>query len=447
MKPRHRFLAFLGLVLGSGLLRGEPGAEIHAPDASRFPSDYQGKPFDDLAYRAEQQAEAEIPRQPYHAFTPALIAWDSKTPNGSGWVGKEEPSASIRLDNPDSEGKRVIHYHVTLNNYRYAVFGWQWGRSEDLPIDLQSYDAVSFSLKVTGPQKPQELFFGVTEMQPAPISLREYDPDFSDGSWHHITIPVRAMKWTGPMIAQCEVRGFVFKTFVWDPSDYDIQLDQFSFDRAVTPPVSSLVLKKAAPTVSTAKGQVIPGKIECAFYDLGGEGIAYHDTTPINTLSGVLNQQKRHQRAHATSYHWNFRKDEGVDISFTKDWADLNHTNLVDPPVNQLYIGGTEDGEWCNYTVNVKKAGAYKIIALYGNVADAKPISFSINGQSACECRFPVVTGSMHKWNQAEVGTISFPKAGVQLLTLHYARGYNLAYFVFDPALHRRLPTAKTSAH
>lgn len=26
--------------------------------------------------------------------------------------------------------------------------------------------------------------------------------------------------------------------------------------------------------------QVIPGRVELAYYDLGGEGIAYHDTTP-----------------------------------------------------------------------------------------------------------------------------------------------------------------------
>jgi hypothetical protein len=240
------------------------------------------------------------------------------------------------------------------------------------------------------------------------------------------------MKWTRPIAARKEVRGSAFKTFVWDPADYGIQLDQFTFDRARTPLAPAL--ESAAESASSARGQAIPGKIECAFYDLGGEGVAYHDTTPINILSGVLNQQKRHQRPHATPYYWNFRRDEGVDISFVKDWADLNHPNLVDPPINQLYIGGTEDGEWCNYTVDVKEPGTYEIGALYGNVADVLPIRFSINGKAACECTFPVVTGSMHKWNKAPVGHITFLQAGVQVLTLHYARGYNLAYFEFGKA-------------
>lgn len=431
MKNAHHLLALACFALGSG---GLPRATcaVGAPTIPSFPANYQGQPFDDAAYRAEQQMEADLPRQPYHAFAPALVAWDAKDPTGSGWVGEGEPSATIRLDDRDSDGKRVIHYHVKLSNYRYADFGWKWGQPEDKPVDLRSFDAISFSLKITGPQKPQELFFGIDATQPAPISLRDYDPDFADGSWHRITIPIRAMKWSGPTAVQHEVHGFSFKTFVWDPSEYDVQVDHVTFDRA---PASSQTDRLApAEAAKKAVGQKIHGRLECAFYDRGGEGVAYHDTNPVNTLSAVLNQLAGHQRPHATRYHWNFRRDEGVDISFVKDWADLNHPNLVDPPVNQLYIGGTEDGEWCNYTVEVQRAGTYKIIAAYGNVADVKPIQFSINGQVAAECSFPVVTGSMHKWNKAEVGTITFPQAGTQLLTLHYNRGYNLGYLEFVAA-------------
>jgi hypothetical protein len=178
--------------------------------------------------------------------------------------------------------------------------------------------------------------------------------------------------------------------------------------------------------------QVIPGRVECAYYDLGGEGVAYHDTDARNNGNGVLNQQKNHQRPHATSYHWNFRTNDAVDLSYTKDFADFNHNqNLVSPTTNQFYIGWAEDGEWCNYTVNVKKAGSYKIIALYGN--EPNTFKLSLDHQPACECKFPVGTGSMHKWNKAEVGTITFGEAGLQLLTLHYNKGNNFAYFDFEP--------------
>lgn len=184
-------------------------------------------------------------------------------------------------------------------------------------------------------------------------------------------------------------------------------------------------------SVYSAGAQAIPGRIECAFYDLGGEGAAYHDTDAINHGSGELNQDPHHQRPHATAYHWNFRKDEGVDVSYTKDFADLNHTNLVNPGTNQFYVGWAADGEWCCYTVNVKKAGAYKISALYGGKAHA--FAFLINQKPAAECKLPLDTGSMHKWNKAEVGTITFSEAGPQLLTFQYNAGNNFAYFEFEP--------------
>jgi hypothetical protein len=184
-------------------------------------------------------------------------------------------------------------------------------------------------------------------------------------------------------------------------------------------------------SVYTAGAQTIPGKIECAYYDLGGEGVAYHDTDATNHGSGELNLKPEHQRPHATLYVWSFRADEGVDISYTKDFADFNHTNFVTPATNQLYIGWTADGEWCNYTVDVKTAGTYRILALYGNAANT--IRFSINRNPASECKLPLATGSMHKWNKAEIGTITFAEAGLQLLTFHYNKGNNFAYFEFVP--------------
>jgi hypothetical protein len=188
--------------------------------------------------------------------------------------------------------------------------------------------------------------------------------------------------------------------------------------------------------VHTSGAQVIPGKVECAFYDMGGEGIAYHDSDAINHGSGELNREPAHQRPHATPYFWSFRDPEGVDISYVKDFADLNHTNLFIPATNQLYIGWTTNGEWCHYTVNVKAPGAYRIKALYSYQANT--VSFDLNGKPAAVCRLPVATASWHYWNFAEIGSIKFPEAGLQLLTFHYVWGNNFAYFVFEPDTDRR---------
>jgi hypothetical protein len=183
-------------------------------------------------------------------------------------------------------------------------------------------------------------------------------------------------------------------------------------------------------SVYQSGAQVIPGKVECAHYDLGGSGVAYYAQSPLNHGSGELNQQADHQRPHATPYFWDFRKNEGVDISYVKDMADLNHPNSFTPFVNQLYIGWTEDGEWCNYTIQVQQAGRYRISALYAGRPNI--LSFSVNNRPASECQLPIFTGGFHNWHKAAIGTLVFAQTGLHLLALHYKAGNNLAYFEFE---------------
>jgi hypothetical protein len=116
----------------------------------------------------------------------------------------------------------------------------------------------------------------------------------------------------------------------------------------------------------------------------------------------------------------------------------------VVPEWQQLYIGWEENGEWVNYTVDVKQAGRYKIAVLYSHVAQT--IQFSLNDKPAADCQLPMETGYLyperhdpawmvfHKWNKADCGEIAFPETGLQLLTLHYKKGNNLAYFDFVPS-------------
>ena len=187
--------------------------------------------------------------------------------------------------------------------------------------------------------------------------------------------------------------------------------------------------------------QAIPGRVQAALYDFGGEGIAYHDTDAVNHGSGELNYKPGHCEEGVPPSICHFRENEGVDISYVKKMADLNHPNMVGPDWQQLYIGWTEDGEWTNYTVDVKNAGKYKIQVMYSNLAQT--IQFSRNNEPAADCKLPVDVSKQlplanlpdwivwHTWNKAECGEIEFREAGRQLLTLHYKKGNNLAYFDF----------------
>ena len=194
----------------------------------------------------------------------------------------------------------------------------------------------------------------------------------------------------------------------------------------------------------TAGAQAIPGTVQCALYDLGGVGVAYQDTDAVNHGSelnhtsfmkgakdGVGGVPTSHCEPGVPASICFFREHEGVDISYTKSFADFDHgKNLVAPPRRQLYIGWTEDGEWTNYTVYVAHPGRFRIVALYSNQPNV--IKFDIDGKPAAECKLPVDTTFWHIWNKAPIGEITFPSPGLQVLTLHYNKGNNFATFDFE---------------
>lgn len=175
--------------------------------------------------------------------------------------------------------------------------------------------------------------------------------------------------------------------------------------------------------------QVVPGRVQCALFDLGGEGIGYHDKDTINNGSGPYNHQPGHCEPGA-EYVAYFRINEGVDLSYTKEKLDFSHPNPFTPDHRQQFIGWTNDNESCNYTVNVKKTGTYQVGILYSN----EPCKFKllINNQPAGSYVGPLKTASYHTWNRADnIGTIVFDKPGVNLLTLVYSGGSNYAYLDF----------------
>lgn len=178
-----------------------------------------------------------------------------------------------------------------------------------------------------------------------------------------------------------------------------------------------------------AGAQKIPGKVQCALFDLGGEGVAYHDKDSINNGSGPYNHQPGHCEP-GTEYVAYFRINEGVDLSYTKKMLDFNHPNPFTPEHRQQFIGWTNNNESCNYTVNVTIAGTYKVGLLYSN--DPCKFKLLVNNKLAGEYAGPIQTKSYHTWYFAEdLGTITFEKSGLNLLTLLYDGGSNYAYLTF----------------
>jgi hypothetical protein len=185
--------------------------------------------------------------------------------------------------------------------------------------------------------------------------------------------------------------------------------------------------------------QEIPGKIQCEFYDLGGEGVAYHDSDSINNGSGKLNP------ANGTFLN-EFRMNEGVDISYTKsDNTDNNPFNTVEPLMNQLYVGWTVPGEWINYSVKVNETGAYNISLMYtangdGGISlafDGKQLGSQLLIPSTRNEKDTLAWRQWHHWNRIDsLATVNLKK-GKHVLTLKTESNGNMNYdfLEFKPGL------------
>ena len=75
----------------------------------------------------------------------------------------------------------------------------------------------------------------------------------------------------------------------------------------------------------------MPGLIEAENFDLGGEGVAYHDNVPGNAGG-------------------QYRASEDVDIILSADCAGGDYV-----------VNNFETGEWLEYTIDVPTSGFYSI--------------------------------------------------------------------------------------
>lgn len=182
--------------------------------------------------------------------------------------------------------------------------------------------------------------------------------------------------------------------------------------------------------------QKIPGRLQCEFYDFGGEGIAYHDIDSANSGSGNLNKSDG-------TYLNEFRKNEAVDISYTKfkePPIDNSSYNLVETEENSLYVGWTEPQEWIKYTIDVKKKGKYTLGMMYTANRDAQ-ISLAVNDIITLDS-IPIYSTYVekdsinwrqwHHWNYLNNFATLALEQGIQTLTLHTVKAGNMNFDYID---------------
>jgi outer membrane biosynthesis protein TonB len=154
----------------------------------------------------------------------------------------------------------------------------------------------------------------------------------------------------------------------------------------------------------------LPGRIEAEDFDLGGEGVAYHDSGSSNAGGDY--------------------RQTGVDIQETRD--DSGSYN----------VGWIDDGEWLEYTVDVP-AGAYAVRARVASPEGGSTLVVKIDGGEIGRLTLPA-TGSWQRWTTEPIGTVDLG-AGTRTLRLEMVGGnFNVNWVEFE-AVDSSTPTPTES--
>jgi hypothetical protein len=144
----------------------------------------------------------------------------------------------------------------------------------------------------------------------------------------------------------------------------------------------------------------IPGTVQAANYDTGGQGVAYN----VASVNGTAN-----------SY-----RSDGIDLEACTD------TGCGDD------IGWTAAGQWFKYTVNVATAGTYTVslrLASPNGVTDGLHIANSSGANLSGNINVPA-TGGWQTWTTV-TATVTLP-AGQQTLTINQDNGgWNIHQLTF----------------
>ena len=150
----------------------------------------------------------------------------------------------------------------------------------------------------------------------------------------------------------------------------------------------------------------VPGTVQAANYDTGGQGVAYS----VSGTNGSAN---------------GYRAD-GIDLEATADTQDTSAAGGADD------LGWTTPGQWFKYTVNVAAAGNYtvsiRVASPYG-IADALHVANAAGTNLTGAVAIPN-TGGYETWTTV-TASLTLP-SGQQTLTIDQdSNGWNLHFLAF----------------
>lgn len=162
---------------------------------------------------------------------------------------------------------------------------------------------------------------------------------------------------------------------------------------------ASLTVQASTQSPFNGTPTAIPGVVQTEAYDLGGQNIAYFDTTPGNTGG-------------------HFRNDD-VDIFNS---------------VGNFGIGWAAPSEWLEYTVNVAQTGYYAVNVRVATPGNNGAFSLSINGTGISQSLGVPNTGGWGSFQNATVGHVFLTAGNNQILRVTFQAGFNFDWLSFTQA-------------
>ena len=157
---------------------------------------------------------------------------------------------------------------------------------------------------------------------------------------------------------------------------------------------------------------VVPGKIIAVQYDLGTNGFAYSDKDFINyrVATGNFDQWNK----------GNTMRNDGVDILPCKDAGS-----------NGYQVSFIEDGEWLQFTVQVKKQNKYNVAIRYSSENLEGQLHLeTVNGTKSKNITLPV-TGGNEKWKTIILSDVELNAGENKIKVVFEKGGFNLNYLDF----------------
>jgi Carbohydrate binding module (family 6)/Right handed beta helix region len=290
----------------------------------------------------------------------------------------------IEFENYDKGGEGVAYHDLTAGNSGGAY------RTDDVDIKATSDTSGAYNVKTV--RAGEWLSYTVAIAAGGTYSLGFRIASSGTGGTVHVAIDGSDV--TGP-IALPDTGGWsAWRTFTANatlPAGTHV-LTFFADANGSLGTVADLnwLDVTAAGPVSLSKpflgaASALPGLIEAENYDIGGEGVAYHDTTAGNS-SGA------------------YRSDD-VDIKVTSDSSGTYNVKSV------------RAGEWLAYTVDVAAAGTYSVDVRMASSGTGGTIHFTVDGTDVTGAIALPDTGGWALWQTVTKTGVVFP-AGTHVVKL-----------------------------